>query len=272
MKKRRMIICLAATMMIMTTGCGTQNGETTTEIETGLTFEDLASDEVSLIALGNSDVPVGQYSQEILENLGIWEQIQTKISFGSNVKEVLSQVEENTVDCGIVYATDAATSQGVQVTVTAPEGSLSTPVVYPAAILTEAQNKETADLFLQYLMTAEAAAEFETVGFTYVAETSAMPVDNGASGEIMIFAAASMTEVLTTLGDSFTAAYPNIKVQFSFDSSGTLLTQIEEGAQADIFISAAQKQMDTLEEEQKIDSASRIDLLSNEVVLIVPAN
>lgn len=72
-------------------------------------FEDVGTDKVKLIALGNSDVPVGQYSEEIFTNMGIWDQLNAdgKITFGSNVKEVLAQVEEGAVDCGVVYSTDA---------------------------------------------------------------------------------------------------------------------------------------------------------------------
>ena len=109
-KRERLLIAVLIFAMLAVTACGSKEAETAV-----ITFDSLATDQVSLIALGNSDVPVGQYSQEILEKLGIWEQMQDKISFGSNVKEVLSQVEEGSVDCGMVYATDAATAEGVMV-------------------------------------------------------------------------------------------------------------------------------------------------------------
>lgn len=306
MKRNKILALMTVATMMIVTACGSQSGastetassdsateiistetatdteevveemETETEIsdETtaeGLTFEDIGTDAVSLIAIGNSDVPVGQYSQEILENLGIWEQIQDKISFGSNVKEVLSQVEEGTVDCGIVYATDAATATGIVVSAAAPEGSLQTPVLYPAALLTEAPDKEAAAIFMDYVLTKEAAAEFEKVGFDVVADTLDSTVESDVTGSVMVFAAASMTEALTAIGDNFMAKYPNITVQFNFDSSGTLQTQIEEGAEADIFFSAAEKQMDALDNEGMVDSTTRVDLLKNEVVLIVPS-
>ena len=133
----------------------------------GLTsFEDVGTDKVKLIALGNSDVPVGQYSEEIFTNMGIWDELNAdgKITFGSNVKEVLAQVEEGAVDCGVVYSTDAATSEKVDVVATAPEGTHK-PIVYPAAVLKNAPNAEKANEFLAYLKTDACADVFESVGF-----------------------------------------------------------------------------------------------------------
>lgn len=129
-------------------------------------FEDVATDKVSLIALGNSDVPVGQYSEEIFTYMGIWDSLnaESKITFGSNVKEVLAQVEEAAADCGVVYSTDAATTDGVEVVASAPEGSHQ-PITYPAAVLKTAVNYDEAKAFLEYLKTDECRAVFEEAGF-----------------------------------------------------------------------------------------------------------
>lgn len=136
--------------------------------EIGLTsFEDCLTGKVSLIALGNSDVPVGQYSEEIFANLAGWDTIQSKASFGSSVKEVLSQVESGSVDCGVVYSTDAATSSSVEVVASAPEDS-HTPVVYPAAVLKNSGYSDEAKAFLDYLSSDEAVAVFEKIGFEVV--------------------------------------------------------------------------------------------------------
>lgn len=128
-------------------------------------YEDLGTDKLSLIALGNSDVPVGQYSEEILTYMGLWEDLNDakKITFGTNVKEVTSQVKEGTVDCGIVYGTDAAAA-GLETVAFPPEGSHS-PVVYPAAVMAEAANPEAAKAFLDYLMGDACSAVFEEAGF-----------------------------------------------------------------------------------------------------------
>lgn len=129
-------------------------------------FEDVATDRVSMIALGNSDVPVGQYSREIFTYIGIWQQLMSdqKVTFGTNVKEVLAQVSEGAVDCGVVYSTDAATSSGIEVIASAPPGSHK-DITYPAAVLNVSDDVEAAQAFLEYLTTDECSAVFESVGF-----------------------------------------------------------------------------------------------------------
>lgn len=98
--------------------------------------------------------------------------------------------------------------------------------------------------------------------------------------EIVVFAAASMTEALQRIAGQYQVVAPNVTLTFNFDSSGTLQTQIEEGAYADVFISASQKQMDALDASAGIDKnpdaqdfvlqGTRFDLLTNTLVLIVP--
>ena len=90
--------------------------------------------------------------------------------------------------------------------------------------------------------------------------------------ELVIFAAASMTETLEEISKTYEAEHDNIKLTFNFDSSGTLKTQIEEGAPCDLFISAATKQMDGLSDGGYLDNNSRIDLLENKVALCVAEN
>lgn len=129
-------------------------------------FDDIAS--ADMIALGDPEsVPVGQYSKEALTNLGIWDGIQDKISLGTNVTEVLNWVAEGSADCGIVYATDAATTDKVKVVAEAPEGSLATPVVYPVALMAQTENKDTdaAQKFFDYITSDEGFAVFEEYGF-----------------------------------------------------------------------------------------------------------
>lgn len=124
-------------------------------------FEDITK--ASSIALGDPEsVPVGQYSEESLTNLGIWDEIQDKVSFGTNVTEVLNWVAESSADCGIVYATDAATTDKVKVVSEAPEGSLESPVVYPVARLSD---DEAAVKFYDFICSDEAMAVFEEYGF-----------------------------------------------------------------------------------------------------------
>jgi molybdate transport system substrate-binding protein len=130
-------------------------------------FSNAATDKVSLIALGNADVPVGQYSEQIYKKLGLWDGLNaaSKISFASNVKEVLAQVASGAVDCGVVYSTDAATSDAVEIVASAPDGSHA-PITYPAAILKGARDASAAGGFVEFLKGKEATAVFERIGFS----------------------------------------------------------------------------------------------------------
>lgn len=136
-------------------------------------FDDLAArlaEGSILMAMGNSDVPVGQYTQKILNFYGLDEEALAKsgvITYGSNVKEVTTQVSEGSVDCGIVYCTDAF-SAGLTVIDSASK-DMCGQVIYPAAVLKTAKNPDAAKAFLDYLTGSEAMAIFEAVGFSPVA-------------------------------------------------------------------------------------------------------
>lgn len=120
-----------------------------------------------LLAMGNSDVPVGQYTQKILAYLGLNEEELSSggcISYGSNVKEVTTQVAEASVDCGIIYATDAFSAELKVVDTATLE--MCGQVIYPAAVLKISGHPEEASAFLEYLKEDEADQVFESVGFT----------------------------------------------------------------------------------------------------------
>lgn len=122
-----------------------------------------------LLAMGNSDVPVGQYTTKILAYYEVNEEELAKagaITYGTNVKEVTTQVTEATVDCGIVYCTDAF-SAGLTV-VDSATAEMCGQVIYPAAVLNISEHKTEAQAFLDYLLTDEAMAVFEGVGFAPV--------------------------------------------------------------------------------------------------------
>lgn len=124
----------------------------------------LKNSEVSL-AIGNSDVPVGQYTQKIFTYYEIDEaDIASKLTYGSNVKEVTAQVSEGAVDYGIIYGTDAF-STGLTV-VDSATVEMCGQVVYPAAVLNVGEQPEAAQAFLDYLTTPDALACFEAVGFS----------------------------------------------------------------------------------------------------------
>ena len=129
-------------------------------------FEDI--EKADSIALGDpASVPAGQYSEEALTNLGIWDKIQDKVSFGTNVTEVLNQVAAASADAGIVYATDAASmADKVEVVAEAPEGSLSEKVIYPVAVVKGTAHEEVAKEFVAFLQTDKAITVFEDYGFS----------------------------------------------------------------------------------------------------------
>lgn len=133
-------------------------------------FDDLAAglkDGTVLLAMGNSDVPVGQYTQKILKYYELDEEALASagcITYGTNVKEVTTQVSEATVDCGIIYCTDAF-SAGLSI-VDYATAEMCGQVIYPAAVLNVSQNVETAQAFLDFCRTPEATAIFESVGFS----------------------------------------------------------------------------------------------------------
>ena len=135
------------------------------------TFSDLATDKLSLLCIGNDDVPVGSYSLEILDTLGIdIAQLENdgKVTYASNVTEVANQVKEGAVDCGIIYATDAFTYE-LNV-VDQATADMCDQVIYPAAVMKcggSETSQAAAQAFLDYLHTDEnAIAVLEGVGFT----------------------------------------------------------------------------------------------------------
>ena len=119
------------------------------------------------LAIGNSDVPVGQYTQKIFKFYGLDEEALAaagSLTYGSNVKEVTTQVAEAAVDCGIIYATDAFSAKLTVVDTATAE--MCGQVIYPAAVLKTTKHEEIARDYLAFLTSAEADAVFEAVGFT----------------------------------------------------------------------------------------------------------
>ena len=136
-------------------------------------FDDLAAklaDGSVLMAMGNSDVPVGQYTQKILAYYKLDETALANagtITYGTNVKEVTTQVSEGSVDCGIVYCTDAF-SAGLTV-IDGASKDMCGQVIYPAAVMKNAKHADAAKAFLEYLQSDAAMKVFENVGFSGVA-------------------------------------------------------------------------------------------------------
>lgn len=128
------------------------------------------------MAMGNSDVPVGQYTQNIFAYYGLNEEELANagaLTYGTNVKEVTTQVSESSVDCGVVYCTDAFSAGLTVVDSATPE--MCGQVIYPAAVLKTAAHGEEAQAFLDYLQGEEAMAIFAAVGFSAVTPAETEP-------------------------------------------------------------------------------------------------
>lgn len=139
------------------------------KIESFSQLADLLRDGEILMAMGNADVPVGQYTQKILDYYGLNEEELAqagKITYGTNVKEVTVQVLEGSVDCGVVYCTDAF-SAGLDV-IDSATAEMCGQVIYPAAVMKNSSDPEAAQAFLDYLGTEEAMDLFEEVGFSRI--------------------------------------------------------------------------------------------------------
>ena len=132
------------------------------------------------------------------------------------------------------------------------------------------------------VLTACGGSSSSTASSTASSAAASSEAASGESVELIVFAAASLTETLNAIAETYSAENPGVTFSFNFDSSGTLKTQIQEGADCDLFISAGQKQMNQLDSTVSadvntegldfVDSDSRVDLLENKVVLCVPEN
>jgi molybdate transport system substrate-binding protein len=119
------------------------------------------------IAIGDPEsVPAGQYAKEVLNNTGIWSDVESKLSLGTDVTAVLNQVAQGSAECGIVYATDAKSTDDVKVICEAPDSALKTPVIYPVAALKNSTDDDATKAFLNFLQTKEAKDVFVEYGFT----------------------------------------------------------------------------------------------------------
>ena len=127
------------------------------------TFEEITKAEK--IALGDPEsVPAGQYAKEAFESLNMWDEVLEKASLGTNVTEVLTWVAEGSADAGVVYSTDAASNDKVEVIAEAPKDSVS-KVIYPVGVIKSGEKVEQAKIFIEFLKSDEAMKIFESYGF-----------------------------------------------------------------------------------------------------------
>lgn len=135
-------------------------GETTLQ-----NFNDLLKDEIQQISIGTPEtVPAGKYAKESFEQMGLWDGLQNKMVYAKDVRQVLSYVETKNVEAGIVYQTDALSSDQVEIIATADPSS-HTPIIYPVGVIQESKQYDAAKDFYSYLQTDEAKEVFMKYGF-----------------------------------------------------------------------------------------------------------
>ena len=128
--------------------------------------EKLTDDAVSRIAIGQPEiVPAGTYAKEALTHLGLWEKVHPKLVFGTDVRATLAYVSAGNVDVAIVYQTDVTLSKNVKILYEFPDETY-TPIVYPAVIPKDSNQKQLAQQFIAHLKTSDATEIFEKYGFT----------------------------------------------------------------------------------------------------------
>lgn len=128
-------------------------------------FYNLRDAKIKKVVIGEPrSVPAGQYAQQVLQKLKIWDQIKSKLVFANNVRQVLASVESGNAEAGLVYSTDAKTSNKVKVVVAADE-KYHSPIIYPLAILKRSKNVDTARNFSEFLASDKAKAVFKKYGF-----------------------------------------------------------------------------------------------------------
>ncbi|MDR2295704.1 MAG: molybdate ABC transporter substrate-binding protein [Clostridiales Family XIII bacterium] len=128
--------------------------------------DSLTSADVASIAIGEPEsVPAGNYAKQAFESLGIWADVESKLIFAKDVRQVLEYVETGNADCGLVYRSDAALMETGVIVTDLPEDSHS-PIVYPAALIAGSENEAAAQAFYAYLQSDYAKDVFEKYGFT----------------------------------------------------------------------------------------------------------
>lgn len=129
-------------------------------------FDDLAKAEIDKISIGIPEtVPAGKYAKESLKKMDLWKDVESKVVYAKDVRQVLSYVETGNVSAGIVYSTDALVSDKVNIVATA-DSKTHSPIIYPVGIIKDSKNYEETKEFYNYLQSNDALKVFQEYGFT----------------------------------------------------------------------------------------------------------
>ena len=222
-----------------------------------------------ILAIGQTGVPVGTYSRQILSRNEISESHLFEsghLTYGTDVADVATKVKQSMVGAGIVYKTDAFT-HGLN-SIDAATSAMCDEVIYPVAVISSSSKKVAASSFKSYLRTQAAFTIFESVGFVGLNPISEEEPQVSEAVELNVFAARSLQATLNSVIAAYNQVHSNVTIVPNYAGSGALATQIKEGADCDLFISADEVTMDGLA--GYYDTDSRVDLLQNQVVLTVP--
>jgi len=269
-KKVRMIMALLIGMVFLS-ACGGHK----VEIQK---FDDLGKDGIK-IAIGEPEaVPAGKYSMKILDNLEkkdsvLREKIEENIiTKEPNVRAVLDKVANKEVDAGFVYLTDAYSAKDDVDIIKIPEDISITPQ-YPIGILKESDDRELAELFVDYVLSEDGVKILEKHGFSPLVENPKKFAPVSYQGEtLIVYAAISMTEAFEEIAANL-KELTGADIRFKFGASGTLRQLIESGAVggqsgADVFASANMQHMEALKEDGFVEDF--IPFIENKVVIVVP--
>ena len=247
--------------------------------------------QASSIALADGSVPVGRYTRTALMNLGILAETDdpsayttqevsealggVEISEQGNVSQVLTAVVEGSCEVGTTYYSDTYGFEDKLDILETVSYDLTGNVIYPISMVvndeaTEAETAAAAD-FLAFVTSDEAKEIFDSYYFDTDLDSGSAASASAAAlepAEIQVFIAASLNTVMTDLAAKYNEIHPEIKITYNADSSGKLLTQIQEGYACDIFFSAAQKQMNTLEDDGLLIEGTRSNVVNNQVVVV----
>jgi molybdate transport system substrate-binding protein len=251
-------------------------------------LSDLAREGVTVV-LAAPEVPVGGYSLDFLGKASATPEfgatfsetvVANVVSYEENVRAVLTKIELGEADAGIVYSSDAATSGDKVGTLDIPN-DLNVIATYPIAPTAESQNPDLAQAFVAYVLASEGQDVLAQFGFIPAAEGAAASSGAAASGaaptavagltgELNVFAAASLTNAFAEIAENLKADNPDLTITYNLGASNQLAEQINQGAPADVFASANRRQMEVAIEGGRVISGTERTFVRNRLVVVYP--